>query len=261
MMTTLISIVRLFGPEAEDAPAAGRGPDVSARTRRTFRDQGEQTPSPSDWTSFDVQSTLRGLRHGTEADRRRLLHKLHLRWWHSSSHKMQHLLRAAGLPKEVLDLVPEITDTCRVCRHWSRPAPDAKPTNRMVIGFNIEIEGDLMFVRHKGVQNILLVLVCRGVRWTSACCVSDKQTQSLLIAIDSMWIAVFPQVRLFDGETGLDDDESTTFFQLRGITKRTAAPKQHTRIVDRKIAVLRDTLHKLGSQLDEEGLDVPFARS
>ena len=257
------------GPAAEaDIEAAGqparavRGPDVAPRVRRTFREEGAQTPDAPDWTSFDAQATLRGLRHGTEADQRRLVRKLHLRWWHCSCHRMQALLKAAGLPKAVCDLIPEITDTCRVCRHWARPSPDAKPTNRMVIGFNVEIEGDLMFVRHKGVQHILLVLVCRGVRWTSATCVTDKQTRTLISALDSCWVAVFgpPQVLLFDGETGLDDEESTTYFQLRGITKRTAAPRQHTRIVDRKIAVLRDTLHKLGSQLDEEGLDVPFHR-
>ena len=133
--------------------------------------------------------------------------------------------------------VPEITDTCKVCRHWARPSPDAKPSCRMVIGFNIEIEGDLMFYRHKGVQRILLVLTDRGVQWTTASEVDDKQTAALLTAIDAAWVAIFgpPQVLIFDGETGLDDAESATFFQLRGITKRTAAPRQHTRIVDRKI--------------------------
>ena len=254
----------LSDPEHAEASAAsaGRGPDVAPRQRRTHREGGTQTPNASDWTSFDVQATLRGLRHGTEADQRRLLRKLHLRWWHCSCHRMQALLKAAGLPKTVCDLVPEITDTCRVCRHWARPSPDAKPTSRMVIGFNIEVEGDLMFVRHKGIQNIILVLVCRGVRWTCATCVADRQTSTLLTSIDLHWVSVFgpPQVLLFDGETALDDDEAGDYFRMRGITKRTAAPRQHTRIVDRKIAVLRDTLHKLGSQLDEEGLDVPFNR-
>ena len=250
------------GDVSEAEPSAGRGPDIAPRTRRSFREGAAQTPSNADWSSFDIQATLRGLRRGTEADHRRLLRKLHLRLWHCSSHRLQALLNSVGLPKTVRDLVPEITDTCRVCRHWARPSPDAKPTSRMVIGFNIEIEGDLMFIRHKGTQHILLVLVCRGVRWTCATCITDKRTGTLLTAIDNHWVAVFgpPQILLFDGETGLDDEESTTYFQLRGITKRTAAPRQHTRIVDRKIAVLRDTLHKLGSQLDEEGLDVPFSR-
>ena len=247
---------------ADASVGRGRGPDQEPRVRRAFREAPTQTPQPSDWSSFDIQATLRGLRYGTEADHRRLLRKLHIRWWHASAERMRRLLSAANVPKSILDLIVEVTDTCKVCRHWSRPSPDARPSCRMVIGFNIEIEGDLMFYRHKGAQRIILVLVCRGVRWTASMIVSDKQTTTLLNALDQCWIAIFgpPQVLLFDGETGLDDDESTAFCQLRGITKRTAAPRQHTRIVDRKIAVLRDSLHKLTSQLDEEGLEVPLVR-
>ncbi|CAE7363144.1 RE1 [Symbiodinium sp. KB8] len=70
----------------------------------------------------------------------------------------------------------------------------------------------------------------------------------------------FHSVLIFDGEGGLDDEESTTYFQLRGITKRTSAPNQHTRIADRRIAIMRDSLHKLSSQLQEEGLSIPFER-
>ena len=119
-----------------------------------------------------------------------------------------------------------------------------------------------MFYKHQGKQHIIVVLVDRGVRWTATALASCKQTDTLLTCIDQMWLAIFGpmQVLIWDGETGLDDEESTTFCQLKGITKRTAAPNQHTRIADRKIAVLRDTLHKLSSQLSEEGLVIPFPR-
>ena len=244
------------------APARGRGPDIEPRNRRTWAEGEAQTPIPSDWSSFDVQSCFRALRNSDPSGQRRLLRKLHLRWWHASADKMQRLLRAAGIPKEVSDLVPDIVDTCRVCRHWARPSPDAKASCRMVVGFNIEVEGDLMFYRHQGKQHIIVVLVDRGVRWTATALASNKQTDTLLTCIDQMWLAIFGpmQVLVWDGETGLDDEESTTFCQLKGITKRTAAPNQHTRIADRKIAVLRDTLHKLSSQLAEEGLTIPFTR-
>ena len=240
----------------------GRGPELEPRERRTWSEADVQTPSPSDWSSFDVQASMRGLRHGNEAQRRQILRKLHLRWWHCSTDRMTRILKAAGLGNEILDLVPAIQDTCKVCRHWARPQPDAKATCRMIVGFNIEVEGDLMFCRHQGRQNVLLVLADRGVRWVATTLVADRQTSTLLTGIDTSWISIFGpmQVLLFDGESGLDDEESTTFFQLRGITKRTSAPGQHTRVVDRKIQVLRDTIHKLGSQLHEEGLPVPFSR-
>ena len=252
----------VIDPRGDEAVSAGRGPDREPRERRTWTEADVQTSSPADWTAFDVQASLRGLRHADEAGRRRILRKLHLRWWHASSDKMTRLLKASGLSKEITDLIPEITQTCRVCRHWARPMPDARATSSLVVGFNIEVEGDLMFYRHHGTQHIILVLTDRGVRWTSTAVIPDKSTATLLTALDQVLISIFgpPQVLIFDGETGLNDDESTEWFQLRGVTKRTSAPNQHTRIVDRKISVLRDAPHKLFTQLHEEGVQVPFSR-
>ena len=104
-------------------------------------------------------------------------------------------------------------------------------------------------------------LVDRGVRWASAWVIPDKTTESLLTGLDQ-WIGAFGpmQVLIFDGETGLDDDQATQFFELKGITKRTAAVGQHVRICDRRTQVLRDTLHKIATQLSEEGLVVPLQR-
>ena len=107
------SDVPMQGPPAAsgaDASARRRGPDVEPRHRRTWAEGGTQTPIPSDWSSFDVQSCFRALRSSDQAGQRRLLRKLHLRWWHASADKMQRLLRAAGIPKETCDLVPDIVD-------------------------------------------------------------------------------------------------------------------------------------------------------
>ena len=242
--------------------ARRRGPDLGPRERRTWSEGAAQHEDPTDWTSFDVQTSLRALRHGTEAERRKILRRLHIRWFHCSADRMLRLLRTAGLPAEICNLIPSINDTCRVCQHWAKPSTETKTSSRMIIGFNIEVEGDVMFVRHKGVQNAILVLVDRGVRWSATGILTSRQTTELLTGIDRIWTSIFGpmQVLIFDGETGLDDDESTAYFQLRGITKRTSAPKQHTRIADRKIAVLRDTIHKLSTQLAEEGMAVPFER-
>ena len=250
------------GEQDDQEPRAGRGPDQQQRVRRTWGESETQTPDGSDWTSFDVQSSLRALRHADIPGQRRVLRKLHLRWWHAGADRMARMLKGAGIPKATLDLLPSICDTCRVCRLWARPSPDARPSNRLITGFNHEVEGDLMFVRHQGPMQAVFVLTDRGVRWTAALHVPDKKTPTLLNALDQMWVAVFGPMSVFimDGETGMDDPESTEYFQLRGITKRTAAPRQHTRIVDRKIAVLRDTIHKISSQLSSEGLVVPFVR-
>ena len=251
-------------PPAADEPASassGRGPDIVPRVRRTFREGEAQTPVADDWTSFDVSSALRGLRHSDEAGRRRILRKLHLRWWHASAERMRRMLITANIDKETLDLIPGIVDTCRVCRLWSKPGTDSIPSNRLVTGFNVEVEGDLVFYRHHGSQQVILHLVDRGVRWASAWVIPDKTTQSILTGLDQRIGTFGPmQVLIFDGELGLDDDQSTQYFELKGITKRTAAVGQHVRICDRRTQVLRDTLHKIATQLSEEGLVVPLQR-
>ena len=95
---------------------AGRGPDQQQRTRRTWQDSGTGDANPSDWSQYDIQRVIRALGCSTEAGRRRLLRKLHLRWWHASAAPMKRLLKHAGMPDSVLDLVDEIVETCSVCR-------------------------------------------------------------------------------------------------------------------------------------------------
>ena len=46
-------------PTADPLPWHLTGPDREPRERRTYRDAQEQAPVLSDWTSFDVQATLR----------------------------------------------------------------------------------------------------------------------------------------------------------------------------------------------------------
>ena len=248
-------------PAEEADHRTGRGPDVLQRIRRTYREGDTQTPDPSDWTSFDISASLRGLRLAPEAGQRRILRKLHLRWWHASANRMEQLLKAAGLDRKILDLIPEIVDSCRVCRTWQRPSSDNVASSRLVTGFNLEVEGDIMFIHHGGITHSVLHLVDRGVRWGFATVLPDKTTESLLSGLDQ-WITVFGpmQILIFDGETGLDDAAASQYFELKGITKRTSAPGQHVRICDRRTRVLRDTIHKITSQLSEEGLTVPLGR-
>ena len=58
--------------------------------------------------------------------RRKLLRKLHLRWWHAGVTAMQRTLKTAGLPNEVLDMIPDIIRTCRECRVWSPAGRDTQ---------------------------------------------------------------------------------------------------------------------------------------
>ena len=125
-----------------------------------------QTPVISDWTKFDLQSSLRELISGTEAQKRRMVRKLHLRWWHCGTTTLARLLKAAGAPADVLDMVPEVVDTCRICRAWAKPTT-SMTSNRLITEFNQEVECDVVFSRHQGRQKLFLHLVDRAVRWCS----------------------------------------------------------------------------------------------
>ena len=91
-----------------------------------------------------------------------------------------------------------------------------------MIGFNIEIEGDLM-------------TSTRAVNGSSLCWCAE--------ACAGLPLSSFPTKPL-------------QAFSMHG-TKPGWQCSDH---LDRKIAVLRDTLHKLTSQLDEEGLELPLVR-
>ena len=46
----------------------GRGPDHEPRTRRTFRDEGENPENPDDWTNFDIGKVVRLFRDNKQLD-------------------------------------------------------------------------------------------------------------------------------------------------------------------------------------------------
>ena len=250
--------------ESSIVPSArrGRGPDLGPREDRLkLAEADTQTPELTEWTKFDLQSSLRALHFGTRAQRLRLLRKLHLRWWHVGSTTMTRLMKAAGAPSEVIELIPGVIDSCRICRAWSKPH-NTIASNRLVTAFNSEVECDIVFIRHHGQQMSFLHCVDRAVKWCSTCVVEDKSTETLLDALDTCWVSIFGamKVLIVDGELGFDNEAATWYFQIRGIEKRTAAVGQHTRIADRRVQILRDCIHKISQQLSEEGIPVPFKR-
>eukprot|EP00959_Pyramimonas_sp_CCMP1952_P083272 1740540-Pyramimonas_sp.AAC.1 len=50
----------------------------------------------------------------------RTLRRMHIRLWHAPAQRLRDLLSAAGLPREVINMVQDVVDTCTVCREWQR---------------------------------------------------------------------------------------------------------------------------------------------
>ena len=132
-------------PEARNT----RGPDQEQKVRRTFRDQGDNPENPNDWSNFDIGRVVRLFRTNRGRAIRLSLRKLHVRWWHASEHTMRKFLERVGVSQQVLDLIPEIVQTCRICREWQKPGPSNACSIDIADKFNSQVECDLLFVgRH-----------------------------------------------------------------------------------------------------------------
>ena len=60
---------------------------------------------------------------------------------------MERILTAAGLPAKVLNMIPDIVDTCRECRSWQKTGHDVTPSVQLVIEPNTQVEADIMFYK------------------------------------------------------------------------------------------------------------------
>ena len=64
---------------------------------------------------------------------------------------------------------------------------------------------------------------------------------------------------ILDGECGMAvDEDAKAYYRHKGITPVPRAPKQQVAHIDRRGALLRDTIHRILEQCKKEGLDAPF---
>ena len=165
------------GDEPPGEPAVPGTPAIQTRAahtraRRKFVDSGSGTERRSDWTRFDIGNVLRVLK--TSENRgtlQREIRKLHLRWWQPGKAAMIRILSAAGLPKDVLELVADIVDTCKECRKWHKPGKEAIATFSVSTKFNEHVEMDLMFYRNYFICHF----IDRASRWHAAQMVPGKE--------------------------------------------------------------------------------------
>ena len=228
-----------------------------SQPRKKWADTGVQGDAQQDWTRFDLGRILRTFRYASPGQCRLTLRKLHLRWWHAQTTPMQKLLKKAGAPEEIIDMVPDIVDTCAACRTWSKPLPDAQASVEIADTFNYQVECDLLFVY----KYIVFHAVDRCTRWHQAVVVENRKAETLVAALDS-WVALHgPMTELLvDGERGLVISQvANDYCTRKGIKIVVRAPQQHARIIERRGALLRDAIHRNDEQLKLEGITgIPF---
>ena len=81
-------------------------------------------------------------------------------------------------------------------------------------------------------------------------------------AIEELWVSVHGPMRelITDSEGGIVlSDKTTQYLARKGIKLCPRGKDQHARYVERRGALLRDTIHRIEGQLQEEGLaGIPF---
>eukprot|EP00971_Amphidinium_carterae_P331793 6465576-Amphidinium_carterae.1 len=225
------------------------------RDRRTHREVEIQAAPDGDsrWPHLDVNQALRMLQHPTDKGViLRTLRRLHVKWFHASADQMHRVLKAAGIPRQVLRDIPQITDSCRICRSWARPTEHSKTSIRLSTRFNESVQLDVLY----WTDYMILHLMDECTKWCVAEMIGSTDDQELITSITLKWFQPFgaPSNMIVDGEKGLASDTALHWLSSWGVERIPRAPNQHAHLIERHHQILRDLLHKVQSQHDEEGL-------
>jgi hypothetical protein len=165
-----------------------------------------------------------------EAVVRRTLRRLHVRLWHHGVEKMSNLLKHAGAPASAIKLLPEIIDTCRICRMWKRPTPKSATSTRLAETFNVAVQWDIPFYK----KVMLSHLLDEAIRWSAVSVLPHKDAPALITAISQDWIRPFGGMKLLiaDGEKGLDSEQVRQFLDRTGVQLKPKAPGAHAQMVE-----------------------------
>ena len=98
---------------------------------------------------------------------------------------MAKILGRAGIPKNILDELHNVVDTCSICRAWARPQNEAISSVALPTEFNAQVECDLMFYK----TYIIINMLCRTTRWHASKVIADRTQEEIVSAVDSIWVA------------------------------------------------------------------------
>jgi hypothetical protein len=165
---------------------------------------------------------------------------------------MESVLKAAQVPEEIMKLLRETVDTCRICRLWQRPGNRQMASVRLSMNFNEVVQVDLLFVG----DWIILHMIDEAIRWSMACSLIGREAQEVCEKITVWWLRIFGpmMVLVTDHEGALDSEYASHWSERWGIHLKKKARYQHAHLVERHHEILRSTLKKIKAQLDEEGL-------
>ena len=188
---------------------------------------------------------------------------LHVKWYHCGTERLQSLLRAAGAHPKACTLVPQVVQSCRVCRPWRKPGQSNKLIYSLAVSFNEEVQFEFVFYHSRfkfglggahGISVVHLIDCC--IRWSACMRSQSKTTRELLGGISLAWVNVSGGMTtlVLDGEIGMRGEHVDDVTMYNQIALKHKAPHQKAWLVERHDALIRSALQRAESQVIKERL-------
>ena len=220
---------------------------------------------PPKRANFDFRRVLvrlpRLAREDTQQAKRLLL-GLHERFWRANCSDLQAMLSRAGMPAEVLKLIPETVASCGVCRKFSRLKSRPKVRADQPTSFNEEVQVDYF----KLWDSWFMIIVDVATRYKTIVQVPGRDLPNALRALLQNWLRFFgPMGTLVsDQESCLMSHEAAAEFERLTIhrqptgTTRGGAQGQHTTtgVVEKHTDLAKITMMKLRAEAERQGMDI-----
>ena len=229
-------------------------------------DQADQAAAENHRT-IDVSKVLQLLRSEDESVIRKVQLRLHVKWYHAETERLQSLLRAAGVLPKACNLVPQVIQSCQVCRPWRKPGQNNKLPYSLALSFNEGVQFDLIFYHSRlepglggahGIPVLHFIDCC--IRLSARIKSQSKSTRDLLDGISLAWVNVFGGVQtlILDGETGMRGRAVDAWAIYNQITLKYKAPHQKAWLVERHDALIRSAVQRAESQVIKESFCISF---
>ena len=199
--------------------------------------------------------------------------RIHLRWYHATAPQMLRLLEMIGVPDSTLKMVGDIVATCRVCRTWTRRAPDVKLAVRLSIRFNQCVQVDLLFYEcaatpvgrslaaRPPTNHIVLHMVDECIRWSTTVEIPTKNVEDITEAIQVHWLKLYgaPSLMIWDGERAMVSNEASQWASRNQLQLIQRAKHKKAWVAERHNEILRHSMHKTQTQLAAEGISIKLS--
>ena len=145
-----------------------------------------------------------GLQNLNKQGKLNKMKKLHIQFSHASKEALWRLLLSSGIRDTSLrDALGEICDKCDVCVRFKNKPLRPCVTEPLAEGFNCTVAMDLKTVVNNEVY--ILHFICLGTKFSAACIIKNKNQNTVVKKILSVWVQVFgaPRRLLTDNGGGI----------------------------------------------------------